>query len=56
MLTMSEINCIKFLRNEKSYSINSVLCQMLGFNGYRAVAWWPLIPGMNESFMPGING
>lgn len=31
MLTMSEINCIKFLRNEKSYSINSI-SKALGIN------------------------
>ena len=31
MLTMSEISCIKFLRNEKSYSINSI-SKALGIN------------------------
>ena len=56
MLTMSEINCIKFLRNEKSYSINcmcqvfldialSILFSALTFCtltfSYRAFAWLP---------------
>lgn len=45
MLTMSEINCIKFLRNHKSYSINKI-AKDLNLN------WRTANKYADESFLP----
>jgi predicted transcriptional regulator len=44
-LTMSEINCIKFLRNHKSYSINKI-AKDLNLN------WRTAKKYADESFLP----